>query len=47
MEDEKVKNNNLTKVKILKCNKCNSIPYLKFYKEKYDKEELKIFLKPN
>ena len=44
MEDEKVKNNNLTKVKILKCNKCNTIPYFKFYK-KYYNEELQIFFK--
>jgi len=43
MEEEKLKDNNFSKVKILKCNKCNTIPYFKFYM-KYDKE-LKIFLK--
>ena len=43
MEEEKIKDNNLAKVKILKCNKCNTVPYFKFYKEKDDKEELKIY----
>ena len=40
-----MKENKLGKIKILKCNKCNSVPYFKFYKENYDTEELKIFLK--
>ena len=45
MEEEKITDNNLAKVKILKCNKCNTVPYFKFYKENYNKEELNIFLK--
>jgi hypothetical protein len=45
MEEEKIKDNNLAKVKILKCNTCNTVPYFKFYKENYNKEELNIFLK--
>ena len=40
--NEKIKDN--LKVKILKCNKCNTIPYFKFYMDNYH-EELKIFLK--
>ena len=43
MEEEKIKDNNFSKVKILKCNKCKTVPYFKFYM-KYNKE-LKIFLK--
>ena len=42
MEEKKIKDNNLEKIKILKC---NTIPYLKFYNKEYHKEELKIFLK--
>ena len=45
MEEEKIKNNSFLKVKILKCNKCNTIPYFKFYTKKYSEEKLKIFLK--
>jgi len=45
MEEEKIKDNNLEKVKILKCNKCNTIPYFKFYNKGYPDEELTIFLK--
>ena len=45
MKEEKIKVNNLSKVKILKCNKCNTIPYFKFYKMNYEEEELSIFLK--
>ena len=45
MEEKIIKDNNIVKVKILKCNKCNTILYFKFYKEDYDKEDLKIFLK--
>ena len=45
MEEAKIKDNNFGKVNILKCNKCNKIPYFKFYKENYDKENIRIFLK--
>jgi len=45
MEEEKLKDNNFVKVKVLKCNKCSTNPYFKFYKEKFDKEALRIFLK--
>ena len=45
MEDEKINDNNLSKVKILKCNKCNTIPYFKLYKKYYHDEKLQIFLK--
>ena len=45
MEKEKIKDNNITKVKILKCNKCKAIPYFKFFKKEYPWDELGIFLK--
>ena len=40
----KEEDNNSSKVKILKCDKCNSFPYFKFYMDDYPKK-LKIFLK--
>jgi len=45
MEDKKIKDSNLAKVKILKCNKCNTIPYFKFYKEYEFDGKFRIFLK--
>jgi len=42
-EEENLKDKNYGKVKILKCNKCNTVPYFKFYK--IWNEELQIFLK--
>ena len=45
LDNYKKQNKNPCEIKILKCNKCNSIPFFKFYDDDDYSSSIKIFIK--